>query len=213
LVDKPVKISEELYNLLQDEASKRNSSIKDVLESIIRSYYAKTDQGIKQSDTDNSEYPQLKIIVALYDGKCKECGKEIRKGNLVAWGKGYGTICLDCYYKKIPDTGLVKKYIKAKELEIVHKRLKKLVDELSDKYIMLRKSVEFFQVLNDVKKVVSDIYKVFSNPSEYKDLIERLDELIDRLERMNKMVEFIATQRLRSNVRVRKSEKEVEVSK
>ena len=207
-----LELDDELYEKLREIAEKENKSIKDVIIESINAYLF-GEKGEKPQEDVEKDYPELKVIVALYNGKCKECGEDIKRGDLIAWAKGYGAICLKCYYKKIPDKGLVKKYVKVKELELVSKKLRKAVNELSEKYITLRDSIRYYEVMEEIRKVINNIYVTFGNNEQHRELITKLEKLYTKLERMNKLIEYIAEMQFSKKrpVRRKRSEEEEEI--
>lgn len=41
----------------------------------------------------------FRLIYAKYDTACRDCGGDIYTGERVAWKKGWGVKCLQCYYE------------------------------------------------------------------------------------------------------------------
>jgi len=203
----------EVIEKLKEIAEKEGKSQNDLFNQALRNFLF-SEKGETPSE-EIKEYSEFKIIPAQYNGKCKECGKDIKKWEIIAWAKGYGAICLKCYYKKIPDKGLVKRYVKVKELELVSKKLRKAVNELTEKYITLRDSIKYYEVMEEIRKLINNIYVTFGNNEQHRELVERLEKLYSRLERMNKLIEYIAEMQFSKKRPVRRKyrdeEEEIEI--
>lgn len=189
-----VRISEDLYEKIKQIAEKSNRTIKDIVEEAIKAYLL----GIEQIDKPIKSI-QGKIIPLQYQGKCKICGKTISQGELAYWvrytytdntSKGY-TICLDCYYK---DTSLAEWYLKKRKLESIVRGLQKKADSLAEEIEKLQNEYDVLSLKRDVIQFWRAFKETFTNSPDISivnQFMDKLNDLIDRVERLEGMLKLL----------------------
>ncbi len=184
-----IRVDEKLYELVKKKAEEENKSINALLVEIIERVLVKGEETIDTLKTKDA--PVLKPIVALYSAKCRSCGRNILPGQTCYWAKGWGVLCLDCFYKSIGDKSIAQKYIKKKELELAIKDLKRTVDELSIKAVKLKREIEIYSVLREIKNLVSTLYDaaIHLNVEDLRQHARRVEELYDRVKELVEKIE------------------------
>jgi len=189
-----IRISNEVYEKVKEIAEKSGKSIREVVEEAINIYLLGKEQAV---DKDVKEIKN-KWIVAKYQSKCSKCSKQINAGDMVFWIRvTYADnsirsfiYCSECYLSAF-DTSLAKKYLKVKELEAIHKSLKKLCDSLAKQATELQNKVNLLQLEKDIEKFWMDFRSVFVNSPDVKiinDFVNQLLELIDRVKKLESVV-------------------------
>lgn len=181
---KVVKISDNVYNILYDLASKRQTSVNQLLQDILNVYLGgSSDKVIKQIiDKD---------ITLLYDDTCDKCGKPLKVGDKAHFTKYVyedGTsksllLCPDCYINS--DPLLYRKYMRIREYEVIQKQLKQEIDRL----IQELKKTEMEVSISSVKREIINLWKdvsfyikdVDKDVNRYEELMSRLEELANKV--------------------------------
>lgn len=125
------------------------------------------------------ETPSLKLIITKYKGKCSKCGREVSVGEWVLWGRsshGSILICDDC----MPvgsDKKLLNRHLKAREMEMLLKALKKEVEKYTRKLEDVRimnKIEELFKTASEYHKSLMEYMRGYYPKDEEKQIIERM---------------------------------------
>jgi hypothetical protein len=115
--------------------------------------------------------------------------------------------CVDCYYTSI-DSTLAKRYLKLKELEATVRGLKKEADRLAEEVKQLEQTVNLLRLERDIEKFWYDFKNTFiDNPSVevVKNFIDRMREIIDRVEALEKQLQYVKV--MEKGKKARKREK------
>jgi len=64
--------------------------------------------------------------------------------------------------------------------------------------------------MEEIRKLINNIYVTFGNNEQHRELITKLEKLYTKLERMNKLIEYIAEMQFSKKRPVRKRRKEEE---
>jgi len=75
----------------------------------------------------------MKLIVLKYPSHCLKCGESLGVGDYALWGRGIGSICMECYVKRIGDKPMIAKFLKMREWKQLIKALEKEANRLGDK--------------------------------------------------------------------------------
>jgi len=207
-----IRISEEIYKKIKDIAEKSGKSIREVVEEAIQLFLLGKEQAV---DKDVKEIKN-KWIVAKYPSKCSKCSKQINSGDMVFWVRvTYADnsirsfiYCSECYLSSF-DTSLAKKYMKVKELEATYKSLKKYCDSLAEQAKELQNKVNLLQLEKDIEQFWFNFRSVFTNNPDVKivnDFIMKLEELVDRVKKLESIVLTEAPLRIESRKRGKRVE-------
>jgi hypothetical protein len=174
---KPVKLREEVYELIQKLAEKEQTSMATIVEKAIQLYVG--------GSTDTAPLKSYKEfeVVNYYARKCSKCGRELKEGERIILIKYEYEgappknvyMCLDCYLGLDPRLG--KLYRKKKELELTIKQLRKEAEELS-------KHVSILELSLAVKNLLDIVLKARGTSEEsrrYIEVLEKLEEVTEKL--------------------------------
>jgi hypothetical protein len=181
---KPVKLREEVYELIQKLAEKEQTSMATIVEKAIQLYVG--------GSTDTAPLKGYKEIpiVNHYQRQCSKCGKALEVGERIyliryeyegAPPKNV-YLCTDCYLSLDPRLG--KLFRKKKELELTIKQLRKEAEELSKQVSILELSIA-------VKNLLDIVLKARGTSEEsrrYIEVLEKLEEVTERLRLLESIV-------------------------
>jgi pyruvate-formate lyase len=174
---KPVKLREEVYELIQKLAEKEQTSMATIIEKAIALYTGGT------SDTAPLKSYREFEIVNYYTRKCSKCGRELKEGERIILIKYEYEgappkniyLCADCYLSLDPRLGKI--FRKKKELELTIRQLRKEAEELS-------KQVSIMELAVAVKNLL-DLYLKSKGTSEEGrrtvEVLEKLEEVTEKL--------------------------------
>jgi predicted transcriptional regulator len=207
-----IRISEETYRKVKEIAEKSGKSIREVIEEAIQLFLLGKEQAV---DKDVKEIKN-KWIIAKYSSKCSRCQKQINAGDMVFWirvtyadnsVRSY-LYCSECYLTSF-DTSLAKKYLKIKELEATYRSLKKFCDSLAQQATELQNKVNLLQLEKDIEQFWFNFRSVFTNNPDVKvvnDFIMKLEEIIDRVKKLEAVMFAEAPLRIESRKRGKRVE-------
>jgi Ribbon-helix-helix protein, copG family. len=147
-----VKLSDELYNLLEEYAKKKNTTKSEIIRNAI-AYYL----GISEVIDKPIRESKAIVTTALFSSKCRKCGKDINQGDPIGLIKIYYegedkprtfAYCLDCYYS-LTDKTIVQLEVKRVKLQRTVTALRREISKLADIYDSLEKEI------NLINRVVS----------------------------------------------------------
>ena len=184
---KTIDINPGLYEKVKEKANELGVSIRVFVEDILREAV----EGGKAKDKPD----EFIKIVLRFDTKCRDCGKELRKGQIGYWLKGYGVICPDCHLLKqlegLGDSSLAKKYLKAYELRKVVQGLQKQADKLAQVILEAEKTVSG---LNELRRIQDQLRSLIANASLYfRGDPQKLEELTTTLRDISTKLDQITT--------------------
>jgi Ribbon-helix-helix protein, copG family. len=202
-----VKISDEVYSKVKELAEKMGKSIREIVEEAINIYILGKSEAVDKDIKNVKE----KWIVAKFQSKCAKCGKQINQGDMAYWihieyvdgSKRSIIYCVDCYYTSI-DSTLAKRYLKLKELEATVRGLKKEADRLAEEIKQLEQTTNLLRLEQDIEKFWYDFKSTFiDNPSVdvVKNFIDRMREIIDRVEALEKQLRVKIVERYERKVK------------
>jgi len=189
-----VKLSEELYQLLEEYAKKKNITKSEIIRNAIAYYLGISeviDKPIRESKT--------LITTALFSSKCKKCSKDINQGDPIGLIKIYYenedkpktfAYCLDCYYS-LTDKTIVQLEVKRVKLQKTVSAFKREINRLISVYEELEKEVK---TMNNLKQVVDELKlyleKVYQGENvDLKKLIQELSDLNMNISDLLRLVE------------------------
>lgn len=174
-----VRFPKELAELIGADAENKNVSQSQWMRDAAEHYLscAKTDK-----------VQSMKLIVFKYPTKCLKCGKQIEVGEWGLWGRGQGTICMDCYVERMGDKTYVTKYLKLRELKQAERAVKEELAKDLDK-IDIYRVAEKHEEIDKLRQQILDLVRKFLTSQigtdKEKEVIENLmqhDGTLDQYE-------------------------------
>jgi len=188
-----VKLSEDLYNQLEEYAQKNNKTKSDVIRQALIMFFGISEVADKQIKTTIA-----KITPALYSSRCKKCNRELSQGEIIGLIKivyednSHKTFvyCLDCYYS-LSDKTIVDLEVKKVKLQKTISAFKREINRLVNIYEELEREVK---VMSNLKQVVDElklyIEKVYQGENvDLKKLIQELSDLNMNISDLLRLVE------------------------
>jgi len=196
--------NDELYNKLQEIASKTSKSIKELVEESVRLYVL----GVESIDKPLKSVKNG-LINVQYQTKCYRCKKDIKVGDVAYWvryiyedntSKSY-ILCLDCYLTE-HDEALAKQYLNLRKIKAQINGLKKLREKLANQITTLEMKVEISNMYRELVSALR-ILKDAINSSDYK----KVDELLVKVDELNARLDEIELALKTGIVKVKKAVK------
>lgn len=96
---------------------------------------------------------ELKSTIIGFHAQCSECGSDVPRGSRVFLGPNV-VVCLDCMVDVQSDSGLMNRYLKARELDKINRLLKEENNRLADSINELKYSASFNELVLKFDKML-----------------------------------------------------------
>lgn len=169
------RLDDALRKKLEAEAERTKKSVAELIHEAVDHWF-KCDkiEGI----------PEMRLILLKYHARCLKCGCDLPPNTWAMYGKGVGAICTDCFIEKLGDKGIVKKFMKVKELKWTMKSLENQLNEKAEKL----RQFNFYEVIDQMHKGYGEIHKLimaylktgFQKPEKEKEALDELERLIKK---------------------------------
>ena len=185
-----ITVDNELLEKIRSEASRRNTSVKDVIIEILKQYFSK--------GFDLESVVKTKIITVKVPTICLNCKRRIHNETGL-WLKGIGVICKHCLLQHVKDKFSDRDYRKLMlRLEVELERLKALKSELQKevkeyirKYYVLSYQVDvaipLMKKLNETLNMLNSLIMHLAS-MKHEELAYQVSKIIDSLETIRQEV-------------------------
>jgi hypothetical protein len=192
---KAVKVDDEAYKILEELATKSNTSIKELVTKAVKLLYiGKEQENIAKTIVDMYQ----KFITVRPGSVCSKCGRQFNDEETAYYikytyndntSKSY-VLCLDCYYSQYSDKAIVKVLLKKKQLEREIKALRNEKDELIKQVEALTQVHTIALKTADLSKIIEAIRRDIGNEELYRKAFNLVEE-INNLKQTLFDIEFI----------------------
>ena len=199
-----IRVDREVYDKLQELAESSGKSIREIVSDILRFYLLASTQHV------DKEIKAIKngFIVLRFKSRCYRCKKELEEGSEAYYVRVEYTdntyssrvYCLDCYFNTIPDTALLRKVRKAKELERIIKAYQRQINKLEEELKSLEVEVEWKKVLQELNLALKEFLRDFPRESLKEDirkLLEKLDQMENRISNVEDSLKLLVKPKLK----------------
>ena len=211
-----IRVVEEIHERLKEVSEKTGKSINDIVNQLITAYLS----GESISDNDLPvKIEKIKFRVKK-STRCPLCGEEIKEGTYAYYiiytfsdGRKVKEIWhLDCYEMSSSEA-LAKEYLKIRKFRRILKVLKQKVEQYADELERYRSEWGYYSVSAELRKLIANIYSVFGNDSKYREMIELLEKLLHKMEKIERTQRYIIETQFSKKrpVRRKRSEEEEEI--